>query len=129
MGATVCAGLDEAAFVLNILGFEAVFPCGLSVPPLFVFMGKFATRAGLSASLCEAANAFVGHGCGGRCRLGASAGFGAICGSSLVTTATIGGWLPEMRRHGYAESLAAGSAAAGGTRPFSPPRECQVFCV
>jgi C4-dicarboxylate transporter, DctM subunit len=90
----------------------------LSVVPLFLLMGQFALRGGLSKSLFEAANAFIGHWRGGIAMgsVAACAGFGTICGSSLATAATMGQVaLPELRRHGYAPGLATGALAAGGT--------------
>ncbi|MEX0730092.1 MAG: TRAP transporter large permease [Aquisalimonadaceae bacterium] len=90
----------------------------LSVIPLFVLMGEFATRAGMSRALFTAANAWVGHRRGGMAMaaIGGSAGFGSICGSSLATAATMTQVaLPEMRRYGYSGALATGSLAAGGT--------------
>jgi tripartite ATP-independent transporter DctM subunit len=105
-------------FILGIAPFEAVFPYSLSVVPLFVMMGAFAARAGLSKSLYDAVNAFIGHARGGlaMATIGACAAFGAVCGSSLATVATMGRVaMPEMRRHGYHDRLAAASVAAGGT--------------
>jgi tripartite ATP-independent transporter DctM subunit len=90
----------------------------LSVVPLFVLMGNFVTRAGLSRELYQAAYAFIGHRRGGLAMstVLACAGFGAICGSSIATTATMSRVaMPEMRRFRYADSFAAGSIAAGGT--------------
>src|SRR5690606_20577485 len=90
----------------------------MEVVPLFIFMGVFATYSGLSANLYSAVQAFIGHWRGGiaMATVGASAGFGAICGSSLATAATIGRVaMPEMRKRGYADSLASASVAAGGT--------------
>ena len=90
----------------------------LSVVPLFMLMGQFASRAGLSRDLFRAASAWVGHLRGGMAigAIGACAGFGAICGSSLATASTMGQVaLPELRRHGYAPALATGTLAAGGT--------------
>ena len=90
----------------------------LSVVPLFLLMGQFATRGGMSEALFAAAAAWLGHRRGGiaMAAIGACAGFGAICGSSLATAATMANVaLPEMRRHGYAGSLATGCLAAGGT--------------
>ena len=106
------------AFVLGSAPFEAVFPYSFSVIPLFVMMGVFASRAGLSRSLFDMINGFFGHLRGGLAvsSVGASAMFGAICGSSLATVATIGRVaMPEMRRHGYDDSLSASAVAAGGT--------------
>jgi C4-dicarboxylate transporter, DctM subunit len=90
----------------------------LSVVPLFVLMGNFVTRAGLSRELYQAAYAFIGHRRGGLAMstVAACAGFGAICGSSIATTATMARVaMPEMRRFNYSDSFAAGSIAAGGT--------------
>ncbi|MBP2547652.1 tripartite ATP-independent transporter DctM subunit [Neorhizobium galegae] len=90
----------------------------LSIIPLFLLMGQFAARGGMSQALFNAAAAFVGHRKGGvaMAAVGASAGFGSICGSSLATAATMAQVaLPELRRHGYAGGLATATLAAGGT--------------
>ena len=90
----------------------------LSVIPLFLLMGQFATKAGMSRALFNAANVWLGHHRGGiaMAGVGACAGFGAICGSSLATAATMAQVaLPEMRRYKYSGALATGSLAAGGT--------------
>lgn len=111
-------GWTGAAYILGGTPFESIFPYSFSVIPLFVMMGVFASRAGLSRSLFEMINGFCGHMRGGLAvtAVGACAMFGAICGSSLATVATIGRVaLPEMKRHGYDESLSAASVAAGGT--------------
>ncbi len=89
-----------------------------SIIPLFLLMGQFATLSGMSSSLFKAAESFLGHRKGGvaMSAVGACAGFGAICGSSLATAATMGQVaLPELRRYGYPGSLATGALAAGGT--------------
>lgn len=90
----------------------------LSVVPLFVLMGNFVTRAGMSSDLYRAAYAFIGHRRGGLAlsTIGACAGFGAICGSSIATTATMARVaMPEMQRFNYAPAFAAGSVCAGAT--------------
>jgi tripartite ATP-independent transporter DctM subunit len=90
----------------------------LSIVPLFLLMGQFATLGGMSQALFKAAEAFLGHRKGGvaMAAVGACAGFGAICGSSLATAATMGQVaLPELKRAGYAGSLSSGALAAGGT--------------
>ena len=90
----------------------------LSVVPLFVLMGNLVTRAGMSSELYQAAYAFIGHRRGGLAMstVLACAGFGAICGSSIATAATMARVaMPEMRRFGYDKSFAAGTIAAGGT--------------
>ncbi len=98
--------------------FDTFSSYSLSIIPLFLLMGQFATRGGMSQSLFSAAAAWLGHRKGGvgMAAIGACAGFGAICGSSLATAATMGKVaLPELRRYGYADSLATGCLAAGGT--------------
>lgn len=90
----------------------------LIVIPLFLLMGQFATHGGLSHLLFRFVNAFLGHFRGGLAlaTVGACAGFGAICGSSIATAATMAQVAyPEMRKFGYSGSLATGSIAAGGT--------------
>ncbi len=90
----------------------------LSVVPLFVLMGNFVTRAGMSRDLYHAAYVFIGHLRGGLASstIAACAGFGAICGSSIATTATMARVaMPEMQRFKYAPPLAAGSICAGAT--------------
>jgi tripartite ATP-independent transporter DctM subunit len=111
-------GWMGVTYVLGSSPFEAIFPYSFSVIPLFVMMGVFASHAGLSRSLFNVINSFIGHRKGGLAvtTVGASALFGAICGSSLATVATIGRVaLPEMKRHGYDPSLSTATVAAGGT--------------
>jgi C4-dicarboxylate transporter, DctM subunit len=90
----------------------------LSIIPLFLLMSEFATRGGMSRSLFKAAEAFLGHRKGGlaMAAIGASAGFGAVCGSSLATASSMGKVaLPELKRAGYSGPLSTGALAAGGT--------------
>jgi tripartite ATP-independent transporter DctM subunit len=90
----------------------------LSVIPLFLLMGEFAGRGGLSSALYRAGRAWFGHWRGGLAvaTIGGCAAFGAICGSSLATAATMSQVaLPEMRKLGYSSALATGTLAAGGT--------------
>ena len=91
---------------------------GLSVVPLFILMGLFVNRAGLSTELYRASYAFLGHFRGGlaMATIVACGGFSAICGSSLATAATMSRVaMPPMRKYGYSDGLAAASIAAGGT--------------
>lgn len=90
----------------------------LSIVPMFLLMGYFATLGGMSQALFRAAESFLGHRRGGvaMAAIGASAGFGAICGSSLATAATMGRVaLPELRRYGYSGGFSTATLAAGGT--------------
>ena len=89
-----------------------------TVIPLFLLMGNFAGKAGMSEALFKFTGACLGHRKGGvaMAAIGACAGFGAICGSSLATAATMGKVaLPELRRLGYSGALSTGTLAAGGT--------------
>src|SRR5689334_21479690 len=90
----------------------------LSMVSLFILMGNFVTRAGMSQELFRAAYAFIGHLRGGlaMATIVGCAGFGAICGSSIATAATFAKVAyPSMKRFGYADYLSTGSIAAGGT--------------
>jgi tripartite ATP-independent transporter DctM subunit len=81
-------------------------------------MGQFAALGGLSKALFKAAEAWLGHRKGGvaMAAIGACAGFGSICGSSLATAATMGQVaLPELKRAGYAGGISTACLAAGGT--------------
>jgi tripartite ATP-independent transporter DctM subunit len=105
-------------FTLNNLAYARLSNYDLAVIPLFMLMGQFATNGGLSKALFRCAAAFIGHFRGGlaMAATGACAGFGAICGSSLATAATMGQVaLPELRAHGYSGRLATGTLAAAGT--------------
>ena len=111
----------EALPILNFLknlAYARLSNYDIVVIPLFLLMGQFATHGGLSAALFRFVEAFMGHLKGGvaMASIGACAGFGAICGSSLATAATMGQVaLPELKRFGYSGSLATGALAAGGT--------------
>ena len=90
----------------------------LSIIPMFLLMGQFATHSGMSRSLFKAAEAWLGHRKGGMAMaaVGACAGFGAICGSSLATAATMSRVaLPELRKYGYSGGFSTATLAAGGT--------------
>ena len=112
------AGWSAFLNLLNTGPFGRVSSYTLSVIPLFLLMGQFATRAGLGHSLFEAARAWVGHYRGGLAisTVCGCAAFGSICGSSIATGATMASVaLPEMKRSGYSGALSTGTVAAGGT--------------
>jgi tripartite ATP-independent transporter DctM subunit len=90
----------------------------LSIVPMFLLMGYFATLGGMSQALFKAAEGFLGHRRGGvaMAAIGACAGFGAICGSSLATAATMSRVaLPELKEYGYKGGFSTATLAAGGT--------------
>ncbi len=103
---------------LNGLAYARFASYDLSVIPLFILMGNFATQGGISKALFGFAAAVMGRFKGGLAMAAvlASAAFGSICGSSVATAATITSVaLPEMKRHGYSGRLSTGTLAAGGT--------------
>ncbi len=105
-------------YTLSNLTYTRLSNYDLAVVPLFILMGQFATHGGLSKALFRCAASFVGHMRGGLAIAAAAAcaGFGAICGSSLATAATMGQVaLPELRARGYSARLATGTLAASGT--------------
>lgn len=118
------SGSKVASALLVTEAYSASSNYALTVVPLFILMGNISSAVGFSKSLYEAAFAWVGRFRGGLASasiLGCAA-FAAVSGSSVATAITIGKVaLPEMKRHGYADSLATGSIAAGGTLGFLIP--------
>jgi C4-dicarboxylate transporter DctM subunit len=118
VGYVAQAGWLPFANFLNAQAFARFASYDLSVIPLFILMGNFASQGGISKALFEFASVVMGRFRGGLAMAAvlASGAFGAICGSSVATAATITSVaLPEMRRHGYSGRLATGTLAAGGT--------------
>ncbi len=117
-GLALLRGWNPALASAGTLMYETGFSYTLSVVPLFILMGNFVSRAGLSQELFRAAYAFIGHWRGGLAMstVVACAGFGSICGSSIATAATMARVAyPSMRQFGYSDALATGAIASGGT--------------
>ncbi|MGZ8259820.1 MAG: TRAP transporter large permease [Caldimonas sp.] len=124
LGYLVQTGWPPFSSFLNTQAFARFASYDLSVIPLFILMGHFATQGGISKSLFEFAAAVMGRFRGGlsMASLLACAAFGSISGSSVATAATITSVaLPEMRRHGYSGRLATATLAAGGTLGIQLP--------
>lgn len=118
IGTWVLNGWQMLAYAIGTAPFNAVSSYSLSVLPLFIMMGVIASNSDISRKIFLGANAAFGHVRGGLAlaTIGACAGFGAICGSSLATSATMTKVaLPEMKRYEYDMRLASASVAAGGT--------------
>ena len=118
VGYVLQAGWLPLANFLNTQAFARFASYDLSVIPLFILMGNFATQGGISRALFQFAAGVMARFKGGLAMAAvmACAAFGAICGSSVATAATITQVaLPEMRKHGYSGRLATGTLAAGGT--------------
>jgi len=118
IGYSIIDDFSTLTYYMKGSSFAQMASHSLAVIPLFLFMGNLAARSGISRSLFVGVNAFIGHRRGGLAlaAVGGCGLFGAICGSSLATAATMGSVaLPEMKRHGYHGALATGALAAGGT--------------
>ncbi|MES2936066.1 MAG: TRAP transporter large permease [Pseudomonadota bacterium] len=130
-GIGLMRGWDPALASTAQVVYETGFAYTLSVIPLFILMGNFVARAGLAHELFQAAYAFIGHLRGGlaHATIAACAGFGAICGSSIATAATMSKVAyPSMKKLGYSDSLSTGVMAAGGTLGIMiPPSTIMVI--
>ena len=118
LGYTYMVNATAALSMVGSVAFETGMSYTLSIVPLFILMGNLVTKAGLSSELYRVSYAFLGHRRGGlaMATILACGGFGAVCGSSLATAATMSKVaMPSMRKYGYSDALAAGSIAAGGT--------------
>ncbi len=116
--ALITDGFDIVLAKLKTETYGTFSSYSLTIVPLFLLMGQFATLGGMSTALFKAAETWLGHRKGGvaMAAIGACAGFGSICGSSLATAATMSrAALPELRRYGYSGGLATATLAAGGT--------------
>ena len=117
-GNTAIGSWTSAFAILGTTAFDTSSAYTLSVIPLFILMGDVASSTRLSADLFNAARVMLSGIRGGLsvAAIGASACFGAVCGSSVATAATMTRIaLPEMRKAGYDDGLATGSIAAGGS--------------
>ena len=118
VGNLTLSGLPSALTLAGTSAFDVSSAYTLSVIPLFVLLGEVAANTRLSADLFNAARQLLSGVRGGLAiaTIAASACFGAVCGSSIVTAATMTRIaLPEMRKAGYDDRLATGSLAAGGS--------------
>lgn len=118
VGTGLIIGFVPAVALFGIEPSAAIASEELAIIALFLLMGNFAAAAGLSGDLYRLAQAFLGHRKGGlaMATVATCAGFGAVCGSSLATTATMTRIaLPEMDKRGYSRRLSTGSIAAGST--------------
>ncbi|MCD6535292.1 MAG: TRAP transporter large permease [Deltaproteobacteria bacterium] len=118
VGFVQLVNLDAALSLLARDVFSTLSSYGLTVIPLFIFMGQVSFHAGISRRLYDTAYAFIGHRPGGlaMATVGACTAFGAICGSSPATAATMATVaLPEMKRYNYSMELATGAVASGGS--------------
>lgn len=117
-GVVLLSGWTPALSMVATITRDSTLVYTLIVLPLFVLMGNLVAGAGISGDLFRAAQAIIGRRRGGlaMATVAACGGFGAICGSSVATAATMGKVaIPAMRRLGYGDSLSSAAVAAGGT--------------
>lgn len=117
-GFAILRGITPAFSMVSQQTLEVIMNTNFVVLPMFILMGAFIYRAAMADDLFEAANAWLGHFRGGlaMASIAACGGFSAVSGSSLATVTTMAKVaIPSMRRHNYADSLSAGTIAAGGT--------------
>jgi len=106
---------------INVVGtdiWETFSKYGLTVIPLFIFLGYLAFNSGIAERLYNAAYKWFGHWRGGLAiaTIGADELFAAICGSNTATAATMGTVaLPQMKKYGYDTLLSSGTVVTGGT--------------
>ena len=130
-GLAVYQGIGPALSQVGIIATETVLTYEFAVIPLFILMGAIISRSGIAEELYRACHALIGHRRGGLAiaTVVACGGFGAVCGSSFATAATMSRVaFPPMKRYGYSDALASGSIAAGGTLGILiPPSIALVF--
>ena len=134
VGYALQAGWGPAVTILASEPSGLLASVDLATVPLFLLMGTFASAAGFSRDVYNAAAALLGHRRGGLAyaTIGGCAAFGAVCGSSTATAATFAkAALPEMLRRGYAEGFSTGTIAAGGTlKSLIPPSIVMIlYCI
>ncbi len=118
VGLMFLRGFDAALAVSSQWIVDTSINYNLSIIPLFVLMGAFIHRSGISRDLFGASYAWLGRFRGGLALSGvlSCAGFAAVCGSSLATAATMTRVaVPSMRKFKYNDGFSAGTIAAGGT--------------
>jgi C4-dicarboxylate transporter, DctM subunit len=134
VGYALQAGWGPAVTILASEPSGLLASVDLATVPLFLLMGTFASAAGFSRDVYNAAAALLGHRRGGLAyaTIGGCAAFGAVCGSSTATAATFAkAALPEMLRRGYSEGFSTGTIAAGGTlKSLIPPSIVMIlYCI
>lgn len=118
VGFGILISFHAAVIKVGVVAFDLATNYAIGTVPLFLFMAHILFASGIGKDLYDFAARVLGHRRGGlaMATIGASAGFASVNASSLATTATMGlVALPEMRKHGYSQSLSSGSVAAGGT--------------
>ncbi len=117
LGCWYLSGLRPALSMLSNIIYGQFTSYGLALIPMFIFMGFIAFYGGVSTRLYDMAYKFLGSIRGGMAMatVVACTAFGAVCGSTTATAATMGTiGIPEMKKYNYSNRLATGCVAAGG---------------
>ena len=118
LGMAYLVNMTSGLSFLGTVPYVTIANYSFAVLPLFILMGELAFASGLSDELYFMVNRWIGHLPGGlaMATVGGCALFGAVCGSSTATAATMATVaLPEMRRYNYKPALATGALASAGT--------------
>jgi len=130
IGYGLAVNWTAAMGVLQTVPYVQAASYPMTVVPLFIMMGNFAFASGMSENLYSAAYKWIGRLPGGLAcaTVAACAAFGAICGSTNATTATMGiVSIPQMRKYGYSDRLSCGAVAVGGgLGVMIPPSTCFI---
>jgi C4-dicarboxylate transporter, DctM subunit len=104
--------------IVSLAPFSSVADYALTTIPMFILMAYFSSSSGLARDLYAAASAWLSHIKGGLtiATVFACGIFGAMSGASVAAASVMSRIaMPEMRRHGYSEELAAGAIGVGAT--------------
>lgn len=118
IGLYLYGGMGVLMGILSTTSLSSANSYELITIPMFVLMAEFVIISGIATDLFRSATVWVGRLRGGVAMATAlaGAGFGAICGSSTASAATLASTsLPEMMRQGYEPKLAGGVVAISGT--------------
>ncbi|KPK34466.1 MAG: C4-dicarboxylate ABC transporter permease, partial [Betaproteobacteria bacterium SG8_40] len=131
VGLWALRGYEPAAGLAGLMPYSESSHYSLLVLPLFVLMGYLAHHAGITRNIYWTARQWLGQLPGGLAiaTIFGCAGFAAACGASTASAAVMGRVsLPELKRFGYDEKIAAGCVAAGGTlATMIPPSVIMVI--
>ena len=124
LGTTYLTSINAALPMVARTVYESSSHYPYTIIPLFIVMGSYAEITGISGDLYDTFDKWLRRLPGGlgMATIASIAGFSAISGSSVASSAAFGKVAyPEMRRFNYSPRLAAGTIAAGATIDFLIP--------
>lgn len=114
----VTGDFNKVLGIVALAPFSSVADYALTTIPMFILMAYFSASSGLARDLYTAAANWLSHIKGGlaMATVFACGIFGAMSGASVAAASVMSNIaMPEMRRHGYSDELAAGSIGVGAT--------------